>query len=83
MDDNVLIAQIRNNEGDEAANAAAKLYAQHDTPQFAVLSREVGSTFINIYSRHATRRKAEEAKDRAAWRHNAQGVTYRLTVVEL
>lgn len=30
MDDNVLIAQIRKNEGDAAADAAAKLYAKFE-----------------------------------------------------
>lgn len=54
-----------------------------DEPQFAVICREVGTPFINIYSRHVTRPEADTAKDRAAWKHNAQEVTYRLAVVEL
>ncbi len=30
-----------------------------DRPQFAVISRETGTPFINIYSRHATLSAAE------------------------
>lgn len=54
-----------------------------DEPQFAVICREVGTPFINIHSRHVTRYGAAAAKERAAWKHNAQKVTYHLAIVEL
>lgn len=54
-----------------------------DRPRYAIISRDVNSEYINIYSRHASLAAANAVKDLIAWEFNAERVTKHLAVVSL